>query len=254
MDIALGVAVAVAMALLWRTRQPWRRGGPLLSNTGDHWRRNYSRRSFLKLGGAAVASAALAYSGADEALQTWHGTRVRSRWTDRLAAHLHHYGERFWFVVWGAVAGVDAYVRTSSFSRWGRQNFEAMLVGLPVLWTVQRGLGANRPSDPDPNPRWRPLADDNAASGHAFIAGIPWLNLARRLPPGVGRGVARVLSTATGWSRLNDDKHYLSQVLLGWVIAWNATAAVADTPSVALVAGQSTAEELAVAEPDPRPR
>ena len=154
----------------------------------------------------------------------------------------------------GAVAGVDAYVRTSVFSRWGRKNFEAMLVGLPVLWTVQRGLGANRPSDPDPDPRWRPLADDNAASGHAFIAGIPWLNLARRLPPSAGRGIARVLSTVTGWSRLNDDKHYLSQVLLGWVIAWNATAAVEDTPSVALTAGPSTGEEPAVAEPDSRPR
>jgi hypothetical protein len=229
-DAALGAVIAAAVALLWRAPRPRRRGPPLLKETGPYWRRNYSRRSFLKLGGAAVVSAALAYSGADEALQSWYGDRVRSRGTDRAARHLHGYGERLWFLVWTTVAVVDAYFGTNSFSRWGRKNFEAMLVGLPLLWTLQRGLGANRPSDPAPDPRWRPLADANAASGHAFIAGIPWLNLARRLPVGVGRAVARVLSTATAWSRLNDDKHYLSQIVLGWTIAWNATAAV-DDPS-----------------------
>lgn len=231
MDVTLSVVIAVAVAMLWPASRPRRRGPPLLRETGPYWRRNYSRRSFLRLGAATAASAVLAYSGADEALQSWYRDRVRSRASDRVAHHLHYYGERFWFLVWAVVAAVDAYFGTSSFSRWGRKNFEAMLVGLPTLWTVQRGLGANRPSDPDPDPRWRPLADDNAASGHAFIAGIPWLNLARRLPSPAGSGLARLASTATAWSRLNDDKHYLSQILLGWTIAWNATAAVEDTPS-----------------------
>ena len=93
---------------------------------------------------------------------------------------MYHGGQRYWFVCWLAVGAVDAWLRTNAFTRWGRDNFEAMVVGLPTLWTLQRGLGANRPSDPDPDPRWRPLADDNAASGHAFISAIPWLNLARR--------------------------------------------------------------------------
>jgi len=30
----------------------------------------------------------------------------------------------------------------------------------------------------------------------------------------------------TGLSRINDRKHYLSQVILGWSIAWNAVEAV----------------------------
>jgi len=226
MWIALGLSVVCALLLVPGKS---RRGGPkapLFKGTGGHWRRNYSRRSFLRLGGAVVSAAALAYSGADEAVDAFHSGTLRSGGTDAASHLVNPLGERFWFLNWLAVAGIDAWIRTSSFSRWGRSNFEAMVVGLPVLWTLQRGLGANRPSDEDPNPRWRPLADDNAASGHAFIAAVPWLNLARRtINPNV-RWAARIASTLTGWSRINDRKHYLSQVVLGWTIAWNATEAV----------------------------
>ncbi len=196
--------------------------------TGRHWRNNYaSRRTFLRLGAALVGAGVLAYSGADEALASFHDTRVRGSLSDRVAWVVKPWGERFWFVNWLLVAGVDAWWRTNAFTRWGRGNFEAMVVGLPVLWTLQRGLGANRPSSDDANPRWRPLAADNSASGHAFIAAIPWLTLARRAPARVVRPLARGASVLTGWSRLNDRKHYLSQVVLGWTIAWNAVEAVA---------------------------
>lgn len=206
---------------------------PLFKGTGRHWRNNYcSRRTFLRLGGAVAAAGVLAYSGADEAVAGFYQDSVRGRTTDRVSGLVKPAGERFWFVNWLLVAVVDAWLRTNAFTRWGRQNFEAMVVGLPTLWIVQRGLGANRPSSDDASPRWRPLAADNAASGHAFIAAVPWLTLARRTNTPVVRPLARLASTVTGWSRLNDEKHYLSQVVLGWTIAWNAVEAVADeTPA-----------------------
>ena len=207
-----------------------RRGAakPLFKGTGGHWRRNYGRRSFLRLGAAAVAAAVLAYSGLDEAVESWHTGSVRTSGSDKLAKAVKHGGERYWFMNWLLVGVMDAWVRSNPFSRWGRANFEAMVVGLPVLWTVQRGLGANRPSSDDANPRWRPMAAANSASGHAFIGAVPWLTLARRhnlMPVKAGAMGASVL---TGWSRINDRKHYLSQVILGWTIAWNAVAAVQD--------------------------
>jgi hypothetical protein len=70
----------------------------------------------------------------------------------------------------------------------------------------------------------------NSASGHTFLAAVPWLNLARRWHGGPVPGLARAASILTGWSRLNDRKHYVSQIMLGWVIAYNATEAVADDP------------------------
>ncbi|MCB1183908.1 phosphatase PAP2 family protein [bacterium] len=231
MWVALGLSVVCA-ALVWpaRDRTTVRRGrgrfAPLFRGTGRHWRRNYGRRAFLRLGGALVAAGVLAYSGADEAIEGFHRRRVRSAGTDRAAHVLKFCGERFWFVNWLLVGAVDAWWRSTAFSRWGRANFEAMVVGLPTLWTVQRGLGANRPSSDDGSPRWRPLHAANSASGHTFMSAVPWLNLAARTGSVPVGAVARAASVLTGWSRLNDRKHYPSQILLGWVIAANAVDAV----------------------------
>lgn len=233
MWIVIGLSIVCALLMVPARGRRQTGAAPLFLNTGGQWRRNYGRRAFLKLGIALAGAGLLAYSGADEAIESFHADSVRGPLSDRLSALVNPFGERFWFGSWAAVAVVDAWIRTSSFSRWGRANFEAMVVGLPVLWTLQRGLGANRPSSDDPSPRWRPLKADNAASGHAFIAAVPWLTLARRhhwLPV---RSGARAASVLTGWSRLNDRKHYPSQILLGWTIAWNAVTAVADDEAAA---------------------
>lgn len=201
---------------------------PLFKGTGGHWKRNYGRRAFLKLGIALAGAGVLAYTGADEALESFHSGTLRSSLTDRFSALVKPGGERYWFGNWAMVASLDAWVRSNAFSRWGRANFEAMVVGLPVLWTLQRGLGANRPSSDDGSPRWRPMKAANSASGHAFIAAVPWLTLARRNNLVPVKAGAQIASLLTGWSRLNDRKHYVSQIILGWTIAWNAVSAVAD--------------------------
>ncbi|MFH2052290.1 MAG: phosphatase PAP2 family protein [bacterium] len=230
MWIVFGLVLVCALLVFPGCRPRGAGVRPLFVGTGRHWRRNYGRRSFLRLGGAVVAAGVLAYSGIDEAVDELHSRSLRSSGTDALARLVKPWGERFWFFAWLLAGAVDAWVRTSSFSRWGRKNFEAMVVGLPTLWTLQRGLGANRPSSDEADPRWRPLAADNAASGHAFMGAIPWLTLARRTGRIDVRRTARLASVLTGWSRLNDRKHYLSQVILGWTIAWNAVEAVADDP------------------------
>jgi len=222
------------------------RGPRLCSATGRHYRRLYSRRGFLKLGGALLAAGALAHSGADEAVDAAHRDRVRGAASDRLAAWLEPLGERFWFVVWGLFAVADAARGSNRLTRWGRRNWEAMLAGLPLLWAMQYGLGASRPTDEGNRrgARWnRPLRDDNSASGHAFVAAIPWLTAARAAGAPLPRAGAYAGSVLTGWSRLNDRKHYLSQIWLGWFAAWAAVAAVdaADEPASAPVPGEAGA-------------
>ncbi len=239
MWVVLGLSVVCALLVLperWGRRAKRKRGqmAPLFKGTGRHWRRNYGRRSFLRLGGATLLAGVLAYSGADEAAESFHSDSVRSSGTDRLAHIFKVFGERFWFVNWLLVAAADAWWQSGSFSRWGRANFEAMVVGLPLLWTVQRGLGANRPSSDDGSPRWRPMAAPNSASGHTFIAAVPWLTLAMRSGKAPVAALSHVASWATGWSRLNDRKHYLSQIALGWTIAYNAVSAVNEQPTTKL--------------------
>jgi len=233
MWVAVGLVVVCASLVLPRRwgRTELRGAGcraPLFKGTGGHWRRNYGRRSFLRLGAAVIIAGALAYSGADKAAESFHAGRLRSSGTDRAAGVLRFCGERFWFVSWLLCGVIDAWWRSGPVSRWGRANFEAMVVGLPLLWTVQRGLGANRPSSTAGSPRWRPLAADNSASGHTFMAAVPWLTLAARSQRLPIQHFSRIASVATGWSRFNDRKHYLSQILLGWTIAFNAVTAVQD--------------------------
>ncbi|MFT5315853.1 MAG: hypothetical protein ACI9UK_001687, partial [Candidatus Krumholzibacteriia bacterium] len=198
---------------------------PLFVGTGAHWRRNYGRRSFFRLGGATVLAGILAYSGADELAENHHAQKLRSHRTDAVAEVVKFFGERFWVTTWFILAAFDAWWQSGPLTRWARSNFEAMVVGLPTLWILQRGLGANRPSSDEGNPRWRPMAAANSASGHTFLAAVPWLNLAARCGHRPTAVISRVASWATGWSRLNDRKHYLSQIVLGWTIAWNAVVA-----------------------------
>lgn len=254
--IAAAVLVAV---LVWPTRRR-PRGRALFRHTGPQWRRGYGRRAFLRLGIALGTAAVLAYSGVDEAFERWHTDRFDPREgrgqehrdmlraagreeearqvrvdsfpssaSDQVAKVVEPAGDREMFYLWTLVSLGDWLWRSNPVTRWGRANFEAMCVGLPTLWTVQRVLGANRPSSDDGSPRWRPFQHANAASGHAFVAAIPLWTLARRLRPAAARSAARGLGLLTGWSRINDRKHYLSQVILGWTIAWNAVDATAAT-------------------------
>ena len=214
------------------------RGGYPFRDTGRHYKKHYCRRGFLRLGGAVAVAAALVYSGTDTAVDSWHASRIRSTGTDKTAHFFKIFGERFWFGFWGSFMLLDSLIASTPLSRWGRRTFEAMVVGLPALWTTQRVLGASRPTDgeerPDhvPDPRYRPFADDNSASGHAFIAAIPWLTLRRHSTVRPGRLAALAAALPTGWSRLNDRKHFFSQIVLGYTLAWQAVDTVGDVGDV----------------------
>jgi hypothetical protein len=178
-------ALLLTAALIVALRSRPARGARLCRDTGRHYRRLYSRRALLRLGGAVAAAAVLVYSGADVAVERWHAERMRSPATDAAARRLRYFGGRAWFLLWAMFAVVDAAWRSTAVSRWGRRNWEAMLVGLPTLWALQFGLGASRPSDRNglAGPDWRgPLRGQRSASGHAFVSAVPWLTLARRAP------------------------------------------------------------------------
>ena len=100
MWIAIGLSLVCAFLVMpGRSR----RGGPkapLFVGTGGHWRRSFSRRSFLRLGGAVAAAGVLAYSGADEAVEEFHSGTLRSSGTDAASRLVNPFGARFWFLRW----------------------------------------------------------------------------------------------------------------------------------------------------------
>jgi hypothetical protein len=241
MTMTIVLAIVLLLIVCWPVPGPRQRGKPLLRHTGLQWRRAYGRRALLRYGVALGTAAVLAHLGGDASFDRWHtrtldvregrgGRDQRPSPSDRVAAAAKPTGERWWFLVWLVTALGDWLWRSTSFTRWGRANFEACCVGLPSLWVIQRGLGANRPSSDGGSPRWRPLQNANSASGHAFIGAVPWWTLARRLDAQAAQVAVTALGMVAGWSRLNDRKHFLSQVLLGWTIAWTAVEATDDPP------------------------
>ena len=229
------VFLTLALIALAATTVAARRAGAPTSGDRVHSRllptarALYTRRGFLRLGAGVAGAAVLVYAGADEAFDRWHRGNVSGSGADSGAGHLAHLfkemGERYWVGVWWLFAVVDVHVASTALSRWGRTNFEAIATGLPTLWGLQYGLGASRPTD-DNGPFYHPLRDQNSASGHTFIGAVPWLNLAPSIESAAMRTGLRLMSGATGWSRLYDRKHYLSQVLLGWGLAQSSVQAV----------------------------
>lgn len=245
--IVLAVLMLVALVVDGTRRRPQhppRPPQPLrqIRRTG---RQLYTRRNFLKLLGATAGGAVLTYSGIDEAVDQWHREHIRGTTSDALAHVAKSFGETemaFAALAWGLA---DWALPGTPIGRWGRQCFTATACGLPVLWTWQRALGASRPSDEKPwGPRYRPFADANAVSGHTFLAAIPFLVAAREVGHPVVAGGLRAVSPLAGWSRINDERHYLSQVLLGYGLAWEATKAAA------LSVGDAPA--ATTKEPDPK--
>jgi membrane-associated phospholipid phosphatase len=63
-------------------------------------------------------------------------------------------------------------------------------------------------------------------SGHAFIGGITFLNAAAMTDSKLLKCGLYVASAMPAWSRVIQDKHYLSQAIMGWWFAYLSTVAV----------------------------
>ena len=236
MPIALPLAI-VLLALLvvgglrQRDSVPERPMNPL-RQLGPTGRRLYTRRNFLKLLGATAGGAVISYSGLDEAVHEMHLNRVKGDASDKVAHVAKEFGENGIALAGLTYALADWALPGTAIGRWGRECFTATATGLPVLWTWQRVLGGSRPSDAKEwGPRYRPFTDENSVSGHTFLAAIPFLIGARHAGLPIAAWGLRALSPVTGWSRLNDERHYLSQVLLGYGLAFEAARASELSPS-----------------------
>jgi len=133
--------------------------------------------------------------------------------------------------VFGAAALLAPTVGGEAIGEWGERSLRATLVGAPAVLALQRLTGAGRPDDPsnDHTSEWQPFDFSNGVSGHAFIGAIPFLTVAAMQDDPWIDGLSYVASTAVAAARLQGSRHYFSQVVLGWWIAFLATEAVDDS-------------------------
>ncbi|MFM9068661.1 MAG: phosphatase PAP2 family protein [Planctomycetota bacterium] len=180
-------------------------------------------------------AASFAETNADEWVRKEWQNDVRSSFTDSFANSVRWMGE--WTVM--APAGFGAWalaeylpIRGESegaWREWSRRTGRAYLVGCPAMLVMQRVTGGSRPGETDHGSKWHPFADSNGVSGHAFTGAVPFMAAAQMTDDWRWKALLYAGSTLPGLSRLNDDKHYSSQVFLGLWIAYVSTQSVHET-------------------------
>lgn len=187
----------------------------------------YSKPNLYRLGLSMGLGAVVAHT-IDENVSTHYQKNQRSPTTDDWSKTAKLFGEWTYLLPLSAAA---TYLDTSGdlgLGEWGNRTFRALVVGAPALWTAQVLTGGSRPSENRAHGAdWRPFKDNNGVSGHAFVGAIPFLTLAdMHQDQSWIYYTAMAASLATPLSRLNDNQHYLSQIVMGWYFAKQATSTV----------------------------
>ncbi len=111
---------------------------------------------------------------------------------------------------------------------WGYRSLRTFIVGGPQQAFFTYLIGSGRPNH-QASSKWQPFRHNTGVSGHAFYGAIPFLTAAMMTDPPLLRYTVYALSTLPGLSRINSNYHYLSQVVLGWSMAYLSAASVYDT-------------------------
>ncbi len=202
----------------------------------DH-RNFYSSGNVRLLLGAFAIGAVTANTPFDESLRDILHENLVYTPSDEYAEYLHEHrylGDGYILLpAYLAIAVVGKGLINEPHARvvgeWGERNIRGMLVGTPVLLLSQRLTGGSRPNETGHASDWRPFEDDNGVSGHAFMGAVPFLTAGHMSRNKWAKAGFYAASAMPGLSRITDDRHYPSQVFLGWTLAWVATSSVAKT-------------------------
>lgn len=176
----------------------------------------------------------MANTNVDQQVHDWYQQDVRSSSTDDVASVAKIFGEGYIIlpalgITLAAGEMFDSQPHASVAGDWADQSLRAMAVGAPPMLATQMLTGASRPTESSAGSDWVPLHDNNGVSGHSFMGAVPFITAAKMTEDPLAKAGFYAASTLTGLSRLNDDDHYASQVLLGWSVAYLACSAVSDT-------------------------
>ena len=105
------------------------------------------------------------------------------------------------------------------------------IVGTIPLHVMRTLTGGSRPSNTTRSSYWRPLTLPHGVSGHTYTGAILFINWAKMTDNIFLKTALYGASTLTGISRINDECHYPSQVMLGWLMAYVACEAISYTDS-----------------------
>lgn len=167
--------------------------------------------------GAGIAGAGvLANSSADREIHEYFQENLRSGATDGFSDAARVPGDVL--VAIPLLFGTYALAGDGAVKSWARDSLRAFFVGAPAGLFIQYATGASRPEEGGSG--WKPFRGNNGLSGHAFVGAVPFITAAKMQDSMAMKTLFYGLSVLPGLSRMNDEKHYFSQVALGWWLAY----------------------------------
>ena len=190
----------------------------------------YSPDSLVLLGGGFALGAIGANTGLDDSVQEYSQAHIGESTKD-LFHQTKNGGDQNWTVpiyatAWAAGSLFSDSERMGSVGTWGERSFRGMLVGFPPLLGLQRLTGASRPGETSDGSQWNPFQDNNGVSGHSFVGAMPFITAAKMTDSRGKKALLYAGSTIVPISRVLDNAHYPSQIVLGWWVAYLAASAV----------------------------
>lgn len=201
---------------------------------GEDYHHYYTTRNLGLIGLGVAIAAPLANTSADESISNWYRNKIRNGKTDTCATGVS-YAADLWIALpicmeLAAMKGnaPENYRFDGGIWEWSHRSVRTMVVGVPPMVLLMAALGAPRPDRHDSH--WQPGRDIHGVSGHTFMGAVPFLTAASMLEEDNCWKYPLIAgSFLTGWSRLNDDRHYFSQAFLGWWMAYLAVKSVDET-------------------------
>ncbi len=189
----------------------------------------YSTDRFIRMGIVFAGGAIMANTDIDQKFQDQNRGKIFS--VDD-SYNFKQLGEGKYLISLSLIsAGISSYLsdgkELSGIGKWGERTARAYFVGGPTVLFTQMLTGASRPSEDKKISDWKPFNDTNGVSGHAFIGSVPFITIAYMNKDNAFiKYSAYLASTLAAATRVNDNQHYLSQVILGWYLGWEAVDSV----------------------------
>jgi len=200
----------------------------LWDNIKQDYSNFYTKSRMVRLGIGFSIGAIIANSSLDQNIRDEYQNKFRNNDTDNFSKTAKQFGNgKIMIPLAFATANLDYFYPDSKIARWGFDTSRAYIVGAPALLVMQFTTGGSRPNEKSYNSQWRPFKDNNGVSGHAFMGAVPFLTISYMYKdnPYI-KYSSYIASFATAYSRVNDDRHYFSQALLGWYMAYESVDAV----------------------------
>ena len=185
------------------------------------------RENLTKLGIGIAGAAVFANTGMDRYIRNKYQNDLRSPGTDEATKPFNITGTEVALVL--APAYIGAYgagklFHNPTMEEWALKSFRATVAGGPALLLLAAATGGDRPTEGDSN--WGAFNSFHGVSGHTYFSAVPFITAAKMSENPYQKAILYGLSTFSGLSRINDDKHYFSHVALGWYIAYLSCAVV----------------------------